>query len=229
MVVIPVLKNMLRDWNTIYESFSRVSAWAVLGTRMMMVTSKCYGEHLAGSKLSKLKALREKNRIQVVPWPSMHSVWEARIRYTVLPAKVKFLVKGSVMVLALKWSSVGSSRNTFPLVLQKSFPQNLYFLFRNGLITVNTSNEHVFDLQSKKVFKLLWGSLDLSPFLGSCNGIFYFIFYFVFLGSYPWHMKVPRLEGWIGAVAVSLRHSHSNGGSELCLRPTRQLTATLDP
>ena len=33
----------------------------------------------------------------------------------------------------------------------------------------------------------------------------------------------------IGAAAAGLYHSHSNGGSELCLRPTPQLMATSDP
>ena len=33
----------------------------------------------------------------------------------------------------------------------------------------------------------------------------------------------------MGAVDVSLHKSHSNSGSELYLRPTPQLTATLDP
>uniref|UniRef100_A0ABB5UPK9 Ig-like domain-containing protein n=1 Tax=Sus scrofa TaxID=9823 RepID=A0ABB5UPK9_PIG len=35
--------------------------------------------------------------------------------------------------------------------------------------------------------------------------------------------------GGIGAVAAGLRHSHSHVGSEPCLRPTPQLTATLNP
>ena len=38
-----------------------------------------------------------------------------------------------------------------------------------------------------------------------------------------------QARGPIGAVADSLRHSHSNAGSEPCLRPTPQLTATPDP
>ena len=38
-----------------------------------------------------------------------------------------------------------------------------------------------------------------------------------------------QARGRIGAIAASLRQSHSNGGSEPCLRPTPQLTATLDP
>ena len=33
----------------------------------------------------------------------------------------------------------------------------------------------------------------------------------------------------IGATTASLRHSHSNTGSELCLPPTPQLTETPDP
>ena len=36
-------------------------------------------------------------------------------------------------------------------------------------------------------------------------------------------------RGPIGAVAESLRHSNSNVGSKLCLPPTPQLMATLNP
>ena len=35
--------------------------------------------------------------------------------------------------------------------------------------------------------------------------------------------------GLIGVVAADLRHSHSNSGSEPCLRPSPQLTTTPDP
>ena len=38
-----------------------------------------------------------------------------------------------------------------------------------------------------------------------------------------------QARGLIGVVAASLCHSHSNSGSKPCLRPTPQLTATLDP
>ena len=38
-----------------------------------------------------------------------------------------------------------------------------------------------------------------------------------------------QARGLIGAVATGLYQSHSIGGSELCLQPTPQLTATLDP
>ena len=38
-----------------------------------------------------------------------------------------------------------------------------------------------------------------------------------------------QVRGLIGATAADLRQSHSYTGSELCLWPTPQLTATLDP
>ena len=38
-----------------------------------------------------------------------------------------------------------------------------------------------------------------------------------------------QARGQIGAVTASLRHSHSNVRSKLCLQPTPQLTANLDP
>ena len=41
--------------------------------------------------------------------------------------------------------------------------------------------------------------------------------------------KTSQARGLIGAVATSLRQSHSNAGSEPRLQATPQLTATLDP
>ena len=38
-----------------------------------------------------------------------------------------------------------------------------------------------------------------------------------------------QARGQIGAAATSLHHSHSNSGSEPCLRPIPQLKATPDP
>ena len=37
-----------------------------------------------------------------------------------------------------------------------------------------------------------------------------------------------QARGLIGAAAASLHHSHNNAGSEPCLCPTPQLTATPD-
>ena len=59
----------------------------------------------------------------------------------------------------------------------------------------------------------------------------YNIFYFFF-----WLFRATPVaygdfqgRGLIGAVAAGLHHSHSNAGLELCLRPTPQVMAMLDP
>ena len=58
---------------------------------------------------------------------------------------------------------------------------------------------------------------------------FVFFFFFVFSRAAPVVYGGSQARGPIGAVAAGLHHSHSNTGSEPCLRPTPQLTATLDP
>ena len=58
-----------------------------------------------------------------------------------------------------------------------------------------------------------------------------FFLFFVFLGTHPWHMEVPRGfqdRGGIRAAAAGLHHSHSNARSEPSLQPTPQLMAMLD-
>ena len=60
--------------------------------------------------------------------------------------------------------------------------------------------------------------------------LFTFIFYFFAFSraaSAPYGGSQAR--GPIGAAATSLHQSHSNAGFEPRLRPTPQLTATLDP
>ena len=58
-------------------------------------------------------------------------------------------------------------------------------------------------------------------------------FFFFGLSAISWTAPVAyggsQARGRIGAVAVGLRQSHSNVGSELCPHPTPQLTAMLDP
>ena len=56
---------------------------------------------------------------------------------------------------------------------------------------------------------------------------FYFFIFYLFRAA-PVAYGVSQARGLIGAVATSLRQSHSNSGSEPCLRPTPQLTATPD-
>ena len=61
---------------------------------------------------------------------------------------------------------------------------------------------------------------------------FYLFIYLVFL---PFSRATPvahggsQAKGLIRAGAVGLRQSHNKAISELCLQPTPQLTATLDP
>ena len=62
---------------------------------------------------------------------------------------------------------------------------------------------------------------------------FFFVFFFVFFffaisRAASTAYGGSQARGLTGAVAVSLCQSHSNSGSELCLRPTPQLTATPD-
>ena len=69
----------------------------------------------------------------------------------------------------------------------------------------------------------------IKVFIFSFLSFFLFFCLFAFLGLLLLHMDVPWLGGLIGAVASSLRQNHSNTGSEMCLQPTPQLTATLNP
>ena len=57
----------------------------------------------------------------------------------------------------------------------------------------------------------------------------YWLIDFCLLGATPMAHGGSQAKDWIGAVAASLCHSHSNSGSEPRLWPTPQLMATLDP
>ena len=56
---------------------------------------------------------------------------------------------------------------------------------------------------------------------------FFFFFFFFFLMATPAISGDSRGRGGIQTVAAG--HSHSNAGSELCLRPTLRITAMPDP
>ena len=56
----------------------------------------------------------------------------------------------------------------------------------------------------------------------------FFLFFFSLLRATPMAYVSSHARDLIGALAASLHHSHSNAGSELCLWPTLQLTATPD-
>ena len=60
----------------------------------------------------------------------------------------------------------------------------------------------------------------------------FYLFWFVSLSfprAAPVAYGVSQARDLIGAVAAGLHHSHSNLGSEPCLRPTPQLMTTPDP
>ena len=70
------------------------------------------------------------------------------------------------------------------------------------------------------------------PYSKCPPSLFYLLYSFLvfaFSRAAPVAYGGAQARGPIGAVAASLRHSHSNRGSEPHLRPTPQLTATLDP
>ena len=56
-----------------------------------------------------------------------------------------------------------------------------------------------------------------------------YLFIFDLSRAAPTAYGGSQARGLIGAVATGLHHSHSNGGSELRLRPTPQVTAMPDP
>ena len=55
-----------------------------------------------------------------------------------------------------------------------------------------------------------------------------FVLFLLFRAT-PTAYGSSQARGKIGAAAANLCHSHSNARSELCLQPTLQPTATLDP
>ena len=88
------------------------------------------------------------------------------------------------------------------------------------------SNSKSFSLGLLKMFAFLSTiSRVIKEFLKSL--LFYFV-YFYFFRATPMAYGGSQARDWIGAVAASLHHSHSNPRSEACLRPTPQLTAVLD-
>ena len=57
----------------------------------------------------------------------------------------------------------------------------------------------------------------------------FFFFFFGLFRAAPMTYGGSQARGLIGATAAGLHHSCSSAGSEPCLQPTPQLTATLDP
>ena len=89
---------------------------------------------------------------------------------------------------------------------------NAYFLFIENCKTL---------MDSSGVSRLT--TRNPHCFFGFC-----FFFFFCLFRAAPAAYGSTQARGQIGVVAAGLPHSHSNLGSELRLRPTPQLTATLD-
>ena len=81
-----------------------------------------------------------------------------------------------------------------------------------------------------QLFSLILLFLLLFIFILKLNLLLLLFFcLFVFSGAAPEAYGGSQARGLIGAIASSLRHSHSNVGSEPSLWPIPQLTATPDP
>ena len=102
-------------------------------------------------------------------------------------------------------------------------------------------NFHVPQKRLKRKYVTLIAVLDIEPALHSWDKSFlaimsnsfsnlaFFSFFFLLFRAAPAAYGSSQARSPIRATAASLRHSHSNARSELCLLPTPQLTAMLDP
>ena len=82
----------------------------------------------------------------------------------------------------------------------------------------------------KTCFKTPSNSENLETGCGWKDGLGISTFFFFFaVRAAPKAYGGSQARGPVGAAAASLHHSHSNTGSKPPLRPTPQLTATLDP
>ena len=73
-----------------------------------------------------------------------------------------------------------------------------------------------------------WIKVDVVQDVRSDRLIFVCLFVLLFRAKHAGYGS-SQARDQIRAVAASLHHSHSNSGSQPRLRPTPQLTATLDP
>ena len=100
------------------------------------------------------------------------------------------------------------------------------FYFPSKLFNVTTPQ-----LVAMPILNPLSEAKDQTTYLWTLCWVLFFFFFLSFclfraaLEAYGG----SQARGLIGAVAASLRHSHSNARSELRLGPTPQLMETLDP
>ena len=77
-------------------------------------------------------------------------------------------------------------------------------------------------VQNTRIYSFSWSGTNAKLF-------YLFFFFLIFFRATPEGYVNSQARGPIRAAAAGLYHSHSNTRSELCLRPTLQLKATLDP
>ena len=123
---------------------------------------------------------------------------------------------GHLVCLTLLWASPSSTHPTLST--------HWHFTGVKALATPSTPDHKGFGKEE--------GSLLLYPLV--CVFLFVLFLYVHFFLSFvfratPAAYRGSQARGQTVAVATALRHSHSNTRSEPHLRPTPQLTATLDP
>ena len=110
--------------------------------------------------------------------------------------------------------------------------------FQKALVCLGTSWLSLWE-SLMQVLQVLWLCLCLCPgtsvpislcLCGSLPGRRFLTSLYSFLLFRAKHVpyECSQARGWLGAVAVTLHHSHSKARSELCLQPTPQLMAMPD-
>ena len=131
------------------------------------------------------------------------------------------------LLLSLQQCQILFFNDFFPLYLVYSIVSVLLYS------KVTQSHMHIYIL-FLTLSSIMW--LDILPSTIHQDLIAYpqilfiwFFYFFVFSRAAPMACGGSQARGPIRAVAAGLHHSHSNMGSEWCLRPTPQLTAMPDP
>ena len=167
-------------------------------------------------------------------------VWEKRCKYmsdwvtllysrnwnTTLKINFPLVLKKFVHHKKSKHVKAQKERNVCPLLLKGNYnpifhPFRLFFLhnyqhIRNLFLSLN--NIHVY-------MSMSYHTLRSSLLFYFYFFIFIFLLFRVTLAAYGG----SQARSPIGATTAGLHHNHSNIRPELCLRPTPQFTATLDP
>ena len=129
-------------------------------------------------------------------------------------------------------SSHGYWKNSVPCRLLDSGPQFLAACFSFiGKLTVwqFVSSKLARESPSQMVYDLCEIiTYTLKPLHFLTVSFFFFFFFLSFSMAALTAYRGSQARGLIRAVDAGLLQSHSNVGSELCLRPTPQLTATQD-